>query len=73
VIHSGRNDYLNNDPSLSTTWDEYLEPISSIPLHEREMCAPQGSDFANIVGSAFMDFESVPQVLLSFCGFAAQF
>jgi len=37
------------------------------------MCAPQGSDFANIVGSAFMDFESVPQVLLSFCGFAAQF
>ena len=36
------------------------------------MCVLQGSDFADIVGSAFMDFESVPQVLLSFYWFAAQ-
>jgi hypothetical protein len=30
------------------------------------MCVPQGSDFADILGPAFMDFESVPQVLVSF-------
>jgi hypothetical protein len=34
---------------------------------------PQSSDFADIVGSAPMDFESVPQVLVSFYWFATQF
>jgi hypothetical protein len=35
-------------------------------------CTPQGSDYADIFGHAFVDFESVPQVLVSFHRFAAQ-